>query len=191
MAIRITYDSKTIDLKLGDDGLATNYTQVQNQNLSGTGVVEQINQYGIQEYIFDAYFQDTIYYDLWAWWSWARQGKVWGFSKDSGKTASTTLDGAAASGQKVVPLTATAGLAAGDICLIATAADDAFEIVEVATVSAGVSITAVENLKFTYASGDAFRHINYFPSVVSTDTEFNPDRAGDWWRYTFNFVEVK
>jgi len=191
MAIRITYDSKTIDLKIGDDGLVINPKQVRNQNYSGSGKIETINQYGIQEYVFDAYFQDTIYYDLIAWWSWARQGKTWSFAMDSGNTANTTLDAGATSGQKVVPLVATTGLSAGDICLIATAADNAFEIVEIGSVSSGVSITAVSNLKFTYASGDPFRHWEYFPSVVSIDEEFNPKKSGQWWRHVFNFVEVK
>ncbi|MCK9326035.1 MAG: hypothetical protein M0P69_11145 [Bacteroidales bacterium] len=191
MAIRIVYDGKQIELMIGPDGLQVVQKQERGQSFSGSGKIRTLSQYGIQEYIFDAYFQDTIYYDLIAWWSWARQGKGWSFAMDSSKAASTTLDGTAASGQKVIPLTATAGLAAGDICLVATAADDAFEVVEVGSVSAGVSVTAKADLKFTHAAGDTLRHLDYFPSVVSTDTEFNPDRSGDWWRHTFNFVEMK
>lgn len=191
MAIRITYDSKTIDLLIGPQGL--NHVppkQERNQNRSGSGKIETINFFGIQELELDVYFTEAIFRDLWAWWSWARQGKVWAFALDSDAGAATTLDAAAASGQKVVPLTATAGFAADGVCLLrADDSDDEFEIVVIDSVSAGDSITAVENLKYSYASGDIFRHWDYWPEVISLDTEFDPKKSGAYYSHTFRFAE--
>lgn len=191
MAIRITYDGKTIDLLVGDLGLETTYTQERDENRSGSGKMEVINHYGIQVMEFDAYFSESVYRDLVAWWSWARQGQAWAFAMDSDAAASTTLDGAAAAAQKVIPLTATTGFEAGDVCLIrAEDADDEFEIVVIASVSAGVSVTAVANLKYGYASGDTFRHVDYWPSVISLDAEFNPRKRGANYRHAFKFTEA-
>jgi len=191
VTIRITYDSKTIDLLLGPEGLRVTYQQERSQNKSAAGKIETINQYGIEAYRLDAYFTEAIYYDLVAWWSWARQGKAWSLAMDTGEMASTTLDGAAAAAQKNVPLTATTGFAADDWCIIKSAGDDEFEIVQIDSVDTGVKIVAEANLKFTYASGDAFRHLEYFPSVISTDDAFDPARSGAYFRHTFNFIEAK
>ena len=40
MAIRITYDSKTIDLLVGSGGLQQAFKQERNQNNSGSGKIE-------------------------------------------------------------------------------------------------------------------------------------------------------
>ncbi len=190
MTIQISYDSKTIDLLLGDGGLLTDYTQDRKQARSGSGKIETISLHGLQEMSFEAYFVEARYRDLIAWWSWARQGKAWAFAKDSGNVGNTTLDGAAAVGQKNVPLTATGDFSATNTCLIrAVDNDDEYELVVIASVDAGVKIVADENLKFAYTASDIFRHWDYWPSVVSLATNFNPKRDGDYWKHTFNFVE--
>jgi len=190
MAIRITYDTKTIDLLLGPESLLINYTQDRHQARSGSGKIETINLHGIQEMAFEAHFSETIYRDLVAWWSWARQGKSWAFAKDSDNVGNTTLDGAAAAGQKNVPLTATTYLTSGDVCLLrAVDNDDEYELVVIDSVDSGVKIVAVDNLKFSYTANDIFRHKDYWPDVVSLDTEFNPKRDGDYYKHTFKFAE--
>ena len=190
MAIRITYDSKDIDLLIGEEGLELNFKQERNQNRSASGKIETINFYGIQEMSFEAHFTEQIYYDLIAWWSWARQGKPWAFAMDSGNVGNTTLDGAAPSGQKTIPLTATAAFTVDDYCLIRAAdTDDEFEIVKIASINAGVSVTATDNLKFTYASADIFRHTDYWPEVTSLDKNFNPKKSGDYFTHIFKFAE--
>jgi len=190
MSIRITFDTKTIDLLLGDDGLLINYTQEREQERSGSGKTETINLYGIQEMAFEAYFTESIYRDLIAWWSWARQGKSWAFAKKSGDVGNTTLDDTAAAGQKNVPLTDTAAFSAGDVCLLrAVDNDDEYEIVVIGSVDAGVKIVAVDNLKFSYTANDIFRHKDYWPDVVSLDAEFNPKRNGDYYKHIFKFAE--
>jgi len=191
MTIRITYDSKNIDLLIGPEGLEPAFEQAKSSNRSISGKIETINFHGIQEMSFDAYFSESGYYDLVAWWSWARQGRVWSFTLDSLKTVNTTLDDSAAAGEKVIPLTATAGLSVDEVCFIrAEDNDDEFEIVEIASISAGVSITAKDNLKYSYSSNDTFRHLEYWPQVKSLDKRFLPAREGDGYHHTFKFIEV-
>ncbi len=191
MAIRITYNSVNIDLLPDVDGLDTIYKHERHQRRSGSGKIQTFNVYGIQEMSFAAIFYEATYKDLIAWWSWARQGKVWAFGMDSSNTGNTTLDGAAAAAQKNVPLTATTGFVANDVCLIrAVDNDDEFEIVDIASVDAGVKIVADANLVFSYAANDIFRHWDYWPSVKSLDKEFHPEKKGDVYRHTFKFVET-
>lgn len=191
MAIRITYNSVNVDVLIGNEGLQTTYKQERKQNRASSGKIETINQYGMQELRFAAYFDEDTYRDLIAWWSWARQGKEWAFALDSANVGNTTLDDAAAAGQKNVPLTATAAFASGDYCLLRAAdSDDEFEIVKVDSVDAGVKIVAIENLIYTYASADIFRHWDYWPSVISLDANFNPRKNGAMFSHTFKFVEA-
>jgi len=190
MAIRITYDSNNIDLLVAEEGLRPAYTQDRKQNRAGSGKIEQINFHGIQELQFTAYFTEAIYRSLLAWFSWARQGKLWSFAMDSGAVGNTTLDDAAAADQKVIPLTATAAFSVGDDCLIKQAGDDAFEHMEIASISAGVSVTAVGNLIFAYAAADTFRHLDYWPEVISLDKEFDPRKTGSYYKHTFKFAEA-
>lgn len=187
----------TIDLAITRQGVVPNYKQEKYSDMSSSGKMQVINFHGIQEMTFEGMFTRANYYNLIAWWSWARQGKVWGFAVDSSKMVSTTLDGGAASGQKTIPLTTTTGLTAGDFCFIKQETqDNAFEVVEIASVAAGVSITTVANLKFDYTSDDTFRHMDYWPDVISTDSSFKPTRTGvnavtgKYYRNTFNFIEA-
>lgn len=193
---RIIYNSINIDLVLGRTGLVQILKQTRNQNESASGLIETINLFGRFDYIFDSYFSEQVYFDLWAWWSWARQGKTWSFALDSDNVGDTTLDGSAASAQKTIPLTATAAFSIGDFCLIRTAdLDDEFEIVEIDTISAGVSVDVVDNLKFSYTSGDYFSHKDYFPSVLAIGKEFQPTITGvkdttlKFYKHSFEFTE--
>jgi len=191
MSIVITFNSNSITLQVGPGGLQTTHKQERNQEYARAGLIEQINLYGIQEMSFDAYVSTAVYYSLFAWWSWARQGKTWAFALDSTKIGNTTLNGAAASGQKVIPLAATAAFSSGDICFIkALDADDEFEVVTIDTVQAGTSVTATSNLIYSYASADSFRHIEYWPSVKSLDEEFAPTKMNNTWSHTFKFTEA-
>lgn len=186
---RITYNNKSIDLKIGPDGLETEYAQERTQNISGTGLIEQINQYGSQILYFDAYFNESTYRDLVAWWAWARQGKTWAFAFDETKTASTTLDGPANSGKLYIPLSSTTGFQIGDVCILcAQDADDQFEVVVINALNPGVGIAASKNLVYSYSSGATFLHIGCFPLVVSLDDNFSPSRSGTFYRHTFKFI---
>lgn len=194
---RITYNSINIDLVMGRNGLRHIPKQQQYKNDSSSGKIETINLFGRWEYSFDCYFSRSVYYTLWAWWSWARQGKTFAFALDSAKVGDTTLDDAAASGQKVVPVAATTALTAGDVCLLkAIDADDEFELITIDTISAGVSVTATTNLIYSYAAADICRYKDYFPSVKMIGDSWFPEYTGvydatkKYYRYTFNFVEA-
>ena len=190
MSIQIVYDSKTIDLLLGDGGLLTDYTQDRKQARSGSGKIETISLHGLQEMSFEAYFVEARYRDLVAWWSWARQGKVWAFAKDSGNVGNTIIVGAVAAGQTTVGMAATGAFSAGDTALLrAVDNDDEYELVLIDSITTANVLEASENLKYSYDTAYIFRHWDYWPSVVSLDTNFNPKRNGDYFKHTFNFVE--
>jgi len=190
MTIQITYNSVNITLKVGKEGLRLRHIQDRNVQFAGSGKNQVVNRFGIIEGVFDAKFQEDVFRQLWGWWSWARQGQEWSFAMDSSDVANTTLDSAAAAAQAVVPLTATTNLAADDICLIrAEDEDNEFEAVKILSVSAGVSVTLTEDLAFSYSSGDTFRHFEYFPAVISMDSEFDPEREGSWYGWEFLFRE--
>jgi len=188
---RITYNSINIDVEVGQGSLKSISQQVFNQNRSGSGKIETISQYGIEVLTFDAYFDFDTYRALYGWWwTWARDGQKWSFAMDSSNTVDTTLDAAAASAQKVIPLTTTTGLTAGDYAIIKTAANDSRELVEIDTISAGISVTAVDNLVGSYASGDSLTHFEYYPSCINTKTDFDVVQAGTTYSYQFEFVEA-
>lgn len=192
MANRIIYNSQTIDVIISSDGFLPSLIQERNQNKSGSGKIETINQYGLQTLKVKVRFSSDVYRQLFGWWSWARQGKAFSFNLDSTKTGNTTLDDTAASGQKTIPVDATTEFSEGEYCLIrADDNDDEFEIVEIASVSAGVSVTAVDDLVNNYTSGDIFRHWRYWPEVVSLDKEFDPNLipGTDYYEWVFNFAE--
>ncbi len=191
MTYRITYNGNNVDINVRVDGLDFRLIQEKSQRRSGSGKIETINQYGTQEISVRAIFVESVYRQLFGWWAWARQGKSFSFTMDTTKTGNTTLDAAAAAAQKVVPLTGTGDFSVGDYCLIrADDNDDEFEIVEIASISAGVSITTVDNLVNSYTSGDVFRHWRYWPDVVSLDKVFNPRLLPpDYYEHTFKFAE--
>ena len=188
---RITYNGNNVDINVRVDGLDFQLIQERSQHRSGSGKTETINQYGIQEISVRAIFAESVYRQLFGWWAWARQGQEFAFTMDSNKTGNTTLDAAAAAAQKVIPLTGTGDFSVGDYCLIrADDNDDEFEIIEIASISVGVSVTSVDNLINSYTSGDVFRHWRYWPDVVSLDKAFSPRfLSPDYYEHTFKFAE--
>jgi hypothetical protein len=190
MTIRITFDSNNIDILIGRGGLDPDYGGTINRNRAFAGKTETIAQPMIWEGELEAQFGEEVYKDLIAWWSWARQGKTFSLAMDSANVVNTTLDGAAAAAQTTIPLTATAGLTVGDDCLIISANRLSFEVVTIDTINAGVSVVADANLKQAYASGDIFRHLEYFPSLVCLNDEFRPDVENLTYFYTFKLREA-
>lgn len=191
---RLTYNNTDVDIRVRRDGLKLDLVQKNSQMRSSSGKIQTINQHGIHEVTVTAIFSTAIFQQLFGWWAWARQGKVFSFTMDSTKIGDTTLDDAAAAAQKVIPLTGTGDFAAGEVCLIRAADnDDEFELITIDTIDAGVSVTAVANLVNSYTSGDVFRHWHYWPDVVSLDTSFNPkllSSAGSGlYEHTFRMAE--
>lgn len=189
---KIVYNSKTITFPIA--GYRVQLNQERSDNFSASGVHEAICIREWDEIVtmLKNLTKEQIH-DFYAWWSYARLGNSYALAVDSGLDENTTLDGSASAGQKVVPLTSTTGFSVGDYCLIKEAAGDDYEIVEIASISAGVSITAVENLLNAYASGDIFRHINYWPTVVVKNKElpFPTDGPVEYYSFDITHIEVK
>jgi len=180
MTARITWNGNNIDFILDDAGIIINTNKKDNVNESMGGTIETIILYKRDEISCGGYFSEDDYIYNWlAWWRWASSGNSFSFAKDSSYTAATTLDGSANSGQKVVPLTSTSGLSVGDQCYIA-AVDNLYESegIKIASISAGVSITAESNLLNSYAASDTLNHYGYWSSVRCTDKNFTPRRNG-------------
>lgn len=70
---------------------------------------------------------------------------------DTAAPIQQTLDGAAASAQKVIPLALTTNLAVGDQAYIRNTDAGTGEWIEIAEIAAGVSITAVDDLVASYS----------------------------------------
>lgn len=117
--------------------------------------------------------------DLVAWWSWASQRKQYAFAFDSADVVNLALNGAAAAGQKDIPLADTSSVVVGRRYLLREAEGPEEEIIQVASVTTNVKAVAVNNLKNGYLTGDKFRTRDYFPKMVSLDTKNKP------WRQHF------
>jgi hypothetical protein len=190
---RIIFDTdKTIDLKIGQESLILQSQHFDTVNYSSSGIYEAVGQYGIDNFQLDILFQQATYRQLYDfWWYWARHRYAFALAMNTSKMVNTTLDGAAAADQKVIPVTSTTGLVAGDEVIIESATTEGRELRSIASVSTGVSITVDENLFIAFASGDSVRHANYYPSLICTDESFKPLRSGDWYSHTFMMIEAR
>jgi len=190
MAIRITFDSNNIDINVGENGgLKPVQTHKRYTNEANSGRIETLNSFGADEFTFAASFDLATYYKLRAFWSYARQHETFSFAMDSTKTGNTTLDGAAAADQTTIPVTSESGFSDGDICLIENATDDKAEVVVINGAPTSGSIEATSNLYFAYVSGDSFRHLEYWPSLLLMNDRFDPKQSGQTFFWTFKFRE--
>ncbi len=114
--------------------------------------------------------------------SWCGQGGNFALQFNTSEIASTTLDNAAGKSEsdpKLVPLTATTGLTVGQKYFIISDDKLKFEYVEIASISGGVSILTVNDLKYNYSSEDVFRAYRYFPLCLALSLEkFGAKRTG-------------
>lgn len=115
--------------------------------------------------------------DLEAWWSWARRGKQYAFAFDSADVVDLAMSGAAAAGQKDIPLAATASVVVGRKYRLREVSGEEEEVIQVASVTLNTKATAVSNLKYGYLTGDVFRSLDYFPKMVSADSDIPLARA--------------
>ncbi|MCP4568375.1 MAG: hypothetical protein GY841_12430 [FCB group bacterium] len=196
MARQITFNSNNVSFDLVRRGSSPTCGIENRHNMAASGIIETINLHTLFDVSFTARFTKQYYYDLVAWFSYVSQGNAFSVSFDTTLVGNTTLDAAAAAAQKTIPLTATGAFTAGEFCLIRTVAGLTYEVVEIASVSAGVSVTAVDNLKFTYASGDSFRHVDYHPALLLVnEKEFAPfltgavDTTANYYEFNFKCRE--
>jgi hypothetical protein len=117
-------------------------------------------------------FQDIAFWDaLEAWWSWVKEGNQYAFAFDSADVVDKAMTGAAAAGQKDIPFTDTSSIVAGRKYRVRQSQGHREEIVQVDTVTLNTKATCLANLKFSYVTGDVFRSRDYFPKLVSLDSD--------------------
>jgi hypothetical protein len=114
--------------------------------------------------------------DLEAWFSWARRGNQYSFALDSADVVDLALNGAAAAGQKDIPLANTSSVVVGRRYRLREVAGDEEEVIQVASITTNVKAVAQNNLKYGYLTGDVFRSLDYFPKVVSGDNDIPLER---------------
>ena len=188
------FDGKTLDFPVAISTLEkeTEFTrslQVSTGGKAGSVFERRLDVVSIG---LDNFAERAFYRRLQAWFAWAGQGEEYGFALDKDDKINTTLDGAAAAAQKVIPLTATAGIQVGNFYKVFSDDNTKYEIIEVDSISAGVSVTAVENLIWAYADGDFFQTEDYWPKVVSLDDTFPAvERAHGTFTFDHEFQEVK
>lgn len=168
---RITYDGTNLDFpKLASDW-ENRRASLRTLKISHgkAHAVSLRNQFDLCR-LFLEHFEDKDFErQLYAWWSWAQRGEAYAVALDSADVIDTTLDGAAPAGQDVIPLTATAGIVIGNRYKIREVSGNEEEKIEVASISAGISVTATANLKYGYLSGDTFQSPEFLPKVISLD----------------------
>ena len=188
----INYSARTLNLPR-IVGLEIKLMQERNDNYSSAREHEAI--------VFEEWVEIKVvlekltraqYNAMYAWWAYARQGQNFSFAMDSTKTGNTTLDDTAAAGQKVVPLTGTGDFTVGDYALIKQASGDDFEVVQIASISAGISVTLENNLEYSYAANDIFRHQLYWPDVtLENDSLDLPMQGPPRYDISFTMIEAK
>lgn len=188
------YDGKTLDFPVAISTLEKETQMERSVRFSsgskGGSVFE--GRFDVVTIGLDNFAERDFYRKLQAWFAWAGQGEEYGFALDKDEKVDTTLDGAAAAGQKVIPLTSTTGITVGKFYKVFSIDFTKYEIIEVDSISAGVSVTAVENLIWAYASGDIFRTEDYWPKVVSLDDELPAvEKAHGTFEFEHEFREVR
>jgi len=188
------YDSKTLDFPVAISTLEKETEFERSLQVSSGGKAGSIfeRRLDVVTIGLDNFAERDFYRKLQAWFAWAGQGEEYGFALDKDEKADTTLDGAAAAGQKVIPLTSTTGITVGKFYKVFSVDFTKYEIIEVDSISVGVSVTAVENLIWAYASGDVFQTEDYWPKIVSLDDTLpTVERAHGTFEFEHEFREVR
>jgi len=180
------FDGKTLDFPTELSEMERVRTSDREIRRSASGKIGSIFEHTFDEVeiVLDEFDEREFYRSLQAWWAWAAQGLEYGFALDKDDKINVLLDAAAAAAQKTIPLASTTGIVVGRRYRLRTQDTTKEEIIEVDTINAGVSVDAVDNLIWPYASGDTFRSEDYWPTVVSRDDEL-PVVEGD--HATFDF----
>lgn len=186
---------RTIDLLPGDDGVRIEWRTEMNRNMGSTGIIENVIQNTLRYVSFDCYFQESAFYKLETFMSFAQQGQEFAFTKDTNKSTLYTLSADVTVGDSSLSINedATLELAAGDYIYIADSYGTKWDIGEVDTPHNG-SIDLVETTQHSYSSTTGYSNISwcyYFANLYLMDESFDPDRSGAFWHHTFNCVEVR
>lgn len=196
---RFTYNGKTIDLDSDVGGLQPDVivNALRGAAASGARKVDTVNSeivmalsvggFPIDSAALSTAAVEILRRKLENFVSWAQSGRPWTFARNSSKAVNTTLSAVVLAGTKIVTLTSTAGLAAGDTCVIRT--KTRAEVVAIDTVDSGVQVTLVEDLDFSYPSTARFRHKEYWPGRLVSSRNAVQNESNTNWRFDMTFVE--
>ena len=170
---RIVFSGQTIGFPTPPTAYEYRRRADRESGVSGGGVAATAlhHQYDQIRVLMDHFDNLAFEQRLWAWWSWAARGKAYEFAFDDTEIKDTVLNGAAAAGQKDVPMANTSGITLGKKYVVREIAGEEEELLEVASITTNVKVTAVDNLVYGYASGDIFRARDFFPKMVSLDDD--------------------
>lgn len=152
---------------------------------AGTTAAIVLETYDEVEVAFEAFSDATWRNALWAWWSWARQGKVFGFALDNTKTSDTLVSSNAYSGDLTIAVADTFGFVAGDTIRLRSADRVDDELVTVTSVGSG-SLT-VSEFRNDYPAGSSVRHFGYYPSLYLPDDTY-PFHDNPFLTWNLRFV---
>jgi len=185
---KIVYNSKTVNFGIKPDSLRLNMSEDMSQRQTGSGKTVTSARFHAIEFDVNCIGTESQMYDLIGWWSWARQGKTFSFAVDGDEVSDTDLSSAASSGQKDLLVDSVSGFSVGDLVLVrAEDNDDEFEVIEIDSITADpATLTATENLVFSYSIDDTVRHLFYLPSAVATMKKFSPRRMANTSYYSFS-----
>jgi len=168
----IIYAGITLDFPENISAWVRGRPAMVSQDLSAGGVSGAVFEHAFDEVEIEALTDDRDFFrDFQAFYSHAAQKKEFSFALHNDDKIDTTLDASAASGQKDIPLTSTTDIQVGTFYRLRADNATKEEIIKVASVDPGVKVTAVDNLKFSYDSGDFFRSEDFFPRVILVDSD--------------------
>jgi len=99
-------------------------------------------------------FQDITFWEaLQAWWSWAVQGKQYSFALDSADVVDLLTSGAAAAGQKDIPIASTASIVAGRKYRIRSTTGHEEEVIQVDTITLNTKVTCLRTSRTPTSRG--------------------------------------
>jgi len=168
---RIVYAGINLDFPENVSELKYPRVRRAGMNTADGGVSETVRS-GIWdevEIIVERFGTSAFYEAFQAFWSHASNGDQFSFALDSARTVNTTLVNAESAGATVIELALTTGIIVNGLYIMESADLQKREVVQVASISAGVSVTLAAGTKFAYSAADTFRDWKFWPKLVTTD----------------------
>ncbi len=191
----IKYDSSAKSLILPNIGQFTKtFNQERNDNFSAAGKAEHINIREWDEIAFTVrHLEKNETYKFYDFWSFARLGNTFSFALYSSEAETTILSSGVAAGQTVIKTTGTANFSINEWCFIGQSTGNRYEVVQLSSITAGVSLKATTNLKNAYTTGDEFRHIDYYHTMSVKDKKLSvpADAPGKHHTVRLRLIEEK
>ncbi len=175
MAVRLTYNAKTIDFT----GLPFGFRAVplvpRTINQSITGVTEILTLPRVDIEIQSQFRPETsaskrVQFDNW--WQWAQQGNAWTLALDSSKVVDTTITADAAAGATSVVVASNSGIVSGQTYKLMVG--PYYQLVTVSGIAGTTISLATTSLDSIFLSGAVFRDQYFFRGVIRDPQATSP-----------------